>query len=110
MLEWIEPPYVYAGINAGVLFLWILIAAGVGRLARMIIGGPNPLGLFGDMAIALFGVFALGRALRAFNIDPSAMIKDLAPVTDAVAVYADVALVGFVGALILRVPLRILSR
>lgn len=101
----------YAGMNAGVLGAWILVGLAAGNLARLALGGPKPLGLFGDMLVGLFGAFGLGAVLRLAGVDLTAHILQLAPtLTSATAVWVDVVLTAFLGALVIRIALRALAR
>ena len=60
----------YAGMNAGVILAWLLIATTAGLIARMAARGRRLMGLWGDMAIGLVGIFAVGTLFRAFHSTP----------------------------------------
>jgi uncharacterized membrane protein YeaQ/YmgE (transglycosylase-associated protein family) len=101
----------YAGMYAGELGIWVLLGGLAGWLARAILGGPKPLGIYGDLILASVGAFILGNVLRRFNVDISGMIaphlSESMPLD--VAIWADIFIVGLFGALILRIPMRILG-
>lgn len=98
---------VYSGMNLGILALWLLIATGAGFAARKIVRGKPVFGLWGDIGFALLGVFLIGTLLKAFDLSLTGWIGgiDLGPLND-VTRWVDVALVAFIGALILRAVLR----
>jgi uncharacterized membrane protein YeaQ/YmgE (transglycosylase-associated protein family) len=96
----------YAGMNAGVIVAWILIATAAGLIARLVVRGRSLMGLWGDMGLGLIGVFAMGTLFRAVKFDPSSWVKDGAGWQHDAAVWADVALSSLVGALVLRLILR----
>lgn len=98
---------VYSGMNLGVLALWLFIATLAGFAARKIVRGKSVLGLWGDVGFALLGLFLAGTLLKAFDISLTDWIAslDLGPLND-VTRWVDVALVAFIGALVLRAVLR----
>lgn len=98
---------VYAGTNLGHMAIWLLIATVVGFAARKVVRGKAVLGLWGDAAFGLLGVFLIGTLLNAFNVSISAWIAglNLGPL-DTVAYWVDVAVVAFLGALLIRGILR----
>lgn len=97
----------YAGMNPFELAVWIGIGLAAGFIARQIIRGPKPLGLFGDMLIGLIGAFGLGWVLRRFGFDLSEYILRLVPdLSTSIAIWIDVGLTALVGALILRTVMR----
>jgi uncharacterized membrane protein YeaQ/YmgE (transglycosylase-associated protein family) len=97
----------YAGMNAGVIVAWLLIATLAGLIARTAVRGRNLMGLWGDMAIGLIGVFAVGTLFRAVRFDPSVWLKTIEPGWRFdFAVWMDVALSALLGALVLRLILR----
>lgn len=101
----------YAGMNAGVLGAWILVGLTAGYLARVALGGPKPLGLFGDMLVGLFGAFGLGAVLRLVDVDLTAQILRLIPgLTPSTAIWVDVVITAFLGAVVIRLALRALAR
>jgi uncharacterized membrane protein YeaQ/YmgE (transglycosylase-associated protein family) len=97
----------YSGMNLGVLALWLLIATLAGFAARKIVRGRPVLGLWGDIAFALLGVFLVGTLFQAFDVSLTSWIAslDLGPLND-VTRWVDIALVAFIGALALRGVLR----
>ncbi|MGD2131787.1 MAG: GlsB/YeaQ/YmgE family stress response membrane protein [Maricaulaceae bacterium] len=102
------PVVEYAEMNAANLVGWILVATVAGIAARRIVQGKAILGLWGDMAIGLLGAFALGWALKRFGFDLSQTMLEAAPgITSSGAIWLDVLAVAFVGALVLRILLRI---
>lgn len=97
----------YSGMNLGVLALWILVLTLVGFAARKIVRGKPVIGLLGDAIFGLVGVFLVGTLLKAFELSFTGWIAgfDLGPLND-VTRWLDIALVGFIGALVLRGILR----
>ncbi len=69
----------YAGMNAGAIIAWILIATAAGLIARSAVRGRKLMGLWGDMAIGLIGVFLIGTLFRAFHFDLSVWLKSIEP-------------------------------
>ena len=97
----------YAGMNAGVILAWLLIATTAGLIARMAARGRRLMGLWGDMAIGLVGIFAVGTLFRAFHFDLSVWLQSLEPDWKFdFAIWTDVALSALLGALLLRLILR----
>ncbi|MEP7209318.1 MAG: hypothetical protein ABI740_00645 [Alphaproteobacteria bacterium] len=97
----------YAGMNAGVIVAWLLIATATGLIARMMVRGRQLMGLWGDMAIGLIGIFVVGTLFRAFHFDLSVWLKSLEPDWKFdFAIWTDVALSALLGALLLRLILR----
>ena len=100
----------YAGMRADTLFIWVLIAAAAGSLTGLLLRGPK-IGLFGNLVLGLLGLFAAGGLLKHFGIDLTAKLLELAPqIGMPYALWLDMAIVSFVGALILRLPVRLLVR
>ena len=97
----------YSGMNLGVLALWLLIATLVGFAARKAVRGKAILGLWGDAAFGILGVFLIGTLFTAFNISLTDWIAsfDLGPLND-VTKWIDIALIAFLGALVIRGVLR----
>jgi uncharacterized membrane protein YeaQ/YmgE (transglycosylase-associated protein family) len=97
----------YSGMNLGVMALWILILTLVGFAARRVVRGKPVIGLMGDAIFALIGVFLVGTLLKAFDVSLTSWIAgfDLGPLND-VTRWLDIALIGFIGALVLRAVLR----
>lgn len=101
----------YAGMNAGVLGAWLLIGIIAGVLAAIIIRGPRPFGHLGDLLIALVGAFGLGWILRALNVDITTYVVRFAPsLTRQMAIWIDVFLVALIGAIIIRIIMRLIAR
>jgi uncharacterized membrane protein YeaQ/YmgE (transglycosylase-associated protein family) len=106
-----SPTFVYAGMNAAELLVWIAIATITGMAARGVVRGKPLLGLWGDMLIGLVGAFAVGWGLRAVGFDLSQEMLAARPeISSPVAIWADVFAVAFLGSLILRAALRIAGR
>lgn len=101
----------YAGMSVLSLMMWILVATACGAGARLLVRGAAPFGLFGDMLIGLTAIFALGSALRSLGVDVSKHVLLAAPsVPRDVAIWLDIALVGLVGALILRLVIKLITK
>lgn len=98
---------VYSGMNLGELVLWLLLATLAGFLARKIVRGRAVLGLWGDIAFGLLGVFLVGTLMNAFDFSLTSWIAslNLGPLND-VTKWVDVFMVAFIGALVLRGILR----
>jgi uncharacterized membrane protein YeaQ/YmgE (transglycosylase-associated protein family) len=97
----------YAGMNAGVIVAWLLIATAAGLIARTAVRGRKLMGLWGDMAIGLIGIFAIGTLFRAFHFDLSVWLKSIEPDWKFdIAIWTDVTLSALLGALLLRLILR----
>jgi uncharacterized membrane protein YeaQ/YmgE (transglycosylase-associated protein family) len=75
--------------------------------ARKIVRGKPVIGLLGDAIFGLVGVFLIGTLLKAFDLSFTGWIAsfDLGPLND-VTRWLDIALVAFIGALVLRAILR----
>lgn len=97
----------YAGMNAGLLAAWLLIATAAGYLARRLTHGRQLLGLWGDAAIGLIGIFLLGTLFRAFDFDLAVMIFSWAPDDFDFAIWLDIATTAIIGSLLIRAVLRI---
>jgi uncharacterized membrane protein YeaQ/YmgE (transglycosylase-associated protein family) len=97
----------YAGTDLGHMAIWLLLATAAGFGARKIVRGKSVLGFWGDAAFGLLGVFLIGTLLNAFNLSISSWIAglNLGPL-DTVAYWVDVAVVAFLGALLIRGILR----
>lgn len=98
---------VYSGMNLGVLALWLLIATLAGFLARKIVRGKTVMGLWGDIAFGLLGVFLIGTLMQAFDLSLTNWIAslDLGPLND-VTRWVDIFVVALIGALVMRGVLR----
>jgi uncharacterized membrane protein YeaQ/YmgE (transglycosylase-associated protein family) len=69
--------------------------------------GRKLIGLWGDMAIGLVGIFAIGTLFRAFHFDLSVWLKSIEPDWKFdFAIWTDVTLSALLGALLLRLILR----
>ncbi|MBI1361921.1 MAG: hypothetical protein GC155_16720 [Alphaproteobacteria bacterium] len=100
----------YAGMNAGAIIAWILIATAAGLIARSIVRGRKLMGLWGDMAIGLIGIFLVGTLFRAFHLDLSVWLKSIEPDWQFdFAIWIDVTVSALLGALLLRLILRPLT-
>lgn len=97
----------YSGFNLGYLAVWILIVTLAGFGARKIVRGKAVLGLWGDIFFGLLGVFLIGSLMKAFGWSLTEQIAkiDLGPLND-VTRWVDIALVAFLGALIIRAIAR----
>jgi uncharacterized membrane protein YeaQ/YmgE (transglycosylase-associated protein family) len=94
-------------MNASVIVACLLIATAAGLIARTAVRGRKLMGLWGDMAIGLVGIFAIGTLFRAVRFDPSVWLKSIEPGWKFdFAIWADVALSALLGALVLRLILR----
>ena len=97
----------YAGMQAGVIAAWLLIATLAGYIARRVTRGRSMLGLWGDAAIGLIGVYLIGTLFRAFDFDLAVMIFSWAPDNFDLAIWLDIATTALIGALIIRAVLRV---
>lgn len=97
----------YSGMNLGILVLWLVLATLAGFAARKIVRGKPVLGLWGDIAFGLLGVFLVGTLMKAFDFSLTNWIAslNLGPLND-VTKWVDVFVVAFIGALALRGILR----
>jgi uncharacterized membrane protein YeaQ/YmgE (transglycosylase-associated protein family) len=96
----------YAGMNAAEIAIWLLIATAVGFLARMIVRGRVILGLWGDAAIGLIAIFAVGTIMRALDFNLANWIADAVPSVADFSLWLDIAISGFIGSLLIRVVLK----
>ncbi len=97
----------YAGMHAGVIAAWLLIATTAGFLARRLTRGRALLGLWGDAAIGLVGIYLVGTLFRALDFDLAVMIFSWAPDNFDLAIWLDIATTALIGALIIRAMLRV---
>lgn len=98
----------YAGMELSSLASWIVLATLIGFVSRAIVKGPRPLGLWGDMVIALVGAYLVGAGMRALDFDLSQSILAASPALGSRwAVLIDVGLTALVGALLIRLVLRV---
>jgi hypothetical protein len=73
----------------------------------MLFRGAKLLGLWGDTAIGLIGIFLVGTLLRAFNFDLTAYLQDLMPDVDVLLLrLMDVGIVALIGSFFLRATLK----
>ena len=97
----------YAGMNAAEIAAWLLIATGAGFLGRLLVKGKQFLGLWGDAAIGLIGVFLLGTLMRAFHFDLTGWFMGFLPKSAAdFAIWIDIAISALIGAVLIRAILR----
>lgn len=96
----------YAGMNAGIIIGWILIATGAGYAARSIVRGKSIFGLWGDMAIGLIGIFLMAIILNLLGVNLSERLRTWVPSLGSLTVWINIALSALIGALILRAILR----
>jgi uncharacterized membrane protein YeaQ/YmgE (transglycosylase-associated protein family) len=97
----------YAGMNAAEIAGWVLIATAAGWAARAVVKGKPFFGLWGDMAIALVGVFLLDLLFNLLGGDGSARLASVLP--DSFADFAHwirIAISALLGALAIRLVLR----
>lgn len=97
----------YAGMNAGIIAAWVLIATAAGFTARRVVRGRK-FGFWVDMAIGLIGIFLFGTLLRAVGVDLSATLLSLQPgdLPFNAALWADIIISALLGALLIRAILR----
>jgi uncharacterized membrane protein YeaQ/YmgE (transglycosylase-associated protein family) len=96
----------YAGMNAAEIAIWLLIATAVGFLARMIVRGRVILGLWGDAAIGLIAIFAVGTVMRALDFNLANWIADAVPSVADFSLWLDIAISGFIGSMLIRLVLK----
>ncbi len=97
----------YAGMNAAEIAAWLLIATAAGFAGRAIVRGKKFLGLWGDAAIALVGVFLVGTLMRAFNFDLTAWLTSVLPASMAqFTIWIDIAISALLGAIVIRAIMR----
>lgn len=97
----------YAGMNAAEIAVWLLIATAAGLAGRAIVRGKKFLGLWGDAAIGLIGVFLVGTLMRAFNFDLTAWLTGVLPASMAqFAIWVDIAISALLGSIVIRAILR----
>lgn len=101
-------PTDYAGMNAAEIAGWVLIATAAGWIARFIVKGKKFFGLWGDMIIGLVGIFLLGLLLRQIlGVNLAERLRAYLPADFAAfAVWLDIAISAFLGALVIRGVLR----
>jgi uncharacterized membrane protein YeaQ/YmgE (transglycosylase-associated protein family) len=96
----------YAGMNAGVIAAWVLIATGAGFAARAIVRGKKFFGFWGDMAIGLVGVYLMAVILKLLGVNLTERLHTWVPSLGDIAVWINVALSALIGALVIRGVLR----
>jgi uncharacterized membrane protein YeaQ/YmgE (transglycosylase-associated protein family) len=97
----------YAGMSAAEIAGWVLIATGSGWGARAIVKGKQFFGLWGDMAIALVGVFLMDLLFRLLGVDIAARLASFLPADFAdFARWIRIAISAVLGALAIRLVLR----
>jgi uncharacterized membrane protein YeaQ/YmgE (transglycosylase-associated protein family) len=97
----------YAGMNAAEIAAWLLIATGAGFAGRAIVKGKKFLGLWGDAAIGLIGVFLVGTLMRAFNFDLTGWLRGVLPESmSEFAIWIDIALSALLGSIVIRAVMR----
>jgi uncharacterized membrane protein YeaQ/YmgE (transglycosylase-associated protein family) len=97
----------YAQMRAVDIAAWIIIATLAGLVARQIVQGKPLAGLWSDMVIGLIGAFAVGTGMRLLDFDLSQVILEARPgIQSEFAIWVDIFVAAFVGALVLRIILR----
>jgi uncharacterized membrane protein YeaQ/YmgE (transglycosylase-associated protein family) len=97
----------YAGMNAAEIAAWILIATAAGWGARKIVKGKPFFALWGDMAIALVGVFLMDLLFGLLGVDIAARLASFLPDSFAdFALWIRIAISAILGALAIRLVLR----
>jgi len=97
----------YAGMSAAEIAGWVLIATGAGWGARAIVKGKPFFGLWGDMAIALVGVFLMDLLFNLLGVDIAARLASFLPDgLDNFARWIRIAISAVLGALAIRLVLR----
>ncbi len=100
-------PTDYAGMNAAEIAGWVLIATAAGWTARTIVRGKKFLGLWGDLVIGLVGIFLLALLFQVLGVNLAERLRAYLPENIAsFAVWLDIAISAFVGALVIRGVLR----
>jgi uncharacterized membrane protein YeaQ/YmgE (transglycosylase-associated protein family) len=101
-------PTDYAGMNAVEIAGWVLIATAAGWTARTVVKGKKFFGLWGDMVIGLVGVFLLALLLKQIlGVNLAERLRVYLPADfSAFAVWLDIAITAFLGALVIRAVLR----
>lgn len=97
----------YAGMSAAEIAAWVLIATGAGWGARVIVKGKVILGLWGDMAVGLVGVFLMALLFNLLGVDIASRLRSFLPSNFAeFARWIDIAISAILGALVIRLVLR----
>lgn len=101
----------YAGMYAVDIAAWVLIATLAGLVARQLFKGKPLLGLWTDMVIGLVSIFVIGTGMRMIGFDLSKSILAAQPgITSRAAIWVDIFVAAFVGAIVIRAILRILKQ
>jgi uncharacterized membrane protein YeaQ/YmgE (transglycosylase-associated protein family) len=101
------PEVDYGYMNAAQIAIWLLIATGAGFAGRALVKGKKFLGLWGDAAIGLIGIFLVGTLLRAFDFNLKGWLDGSLPTSmHDYTLWLDIAITGLVGAIIIRAILR----
>lgn len=101
----------YAEMRAVDIVAWIIIGTLAGLVARRIVQGKPIVGVWGDLVIGLIGAYAIGSLMRYFSFDLSEIILEARPgIQREFAIWVDVFVAGFVGALALRILLRFVKQ
>lgn len=96
----------YADMNAIAIALWIGITTSAGWVARAVVRGRSFLGLWGDMAIGLVGVYLIAALLYLLGVDLTERLLTWVPSLGSFAVWIDIAISALLGALVIRAVLR----
>ena len=101
----------YAGMYAIDIAAWLLIATLAGLVARQLFKGKPLLGLWTDMAIGLVSIFVVGTGMRMIGFDLSQAILAAQPgIASRAAIWVDIFVAAFVGAVVVRAILRIMKQ
>ena len=94
-------------MNIGQFSAWIGISTLVGATARVLVQGKQIQGYWGDMIVGVIGVFAVGFLLQILKIDLTEFILTARPsIGQYFANLVNVFIVGFTGALVVRILLK----
>ncbi len=97
----------YAGMNAGVIAAWVVIATAAGWTARTIVRGKKLLGLWGDMAIGLVGIYLMALLFGALQVDLDARLESFLPQgSTGFARWLDILVSALIGTLAIRTVIR----
>jgi uncharacterized membrane protein YeaQ/YmgE (transglycosylase-associated protein family) len=100
-------PTDYAGMNAAEIAGWVLIATAAGWVARFIVKGKKFFGLWGDMIVGLVGIFLFALLFQVLGVNLAARLRSYLPADFAgFAVWLDIIISAFLGALVIRGVLR----
>ncbi len=101
--------FTYACMSIDQLTIWIAIGLAAGFLARVVIKGPRPFGLFYDMLLGLAGVFLVGFVFTQLRVDPAEWAYLAVDLSAPVSIWLDVALSGLIGAFIIQGVVRVVA-